>query len=122
MECDDDQINDIRMVGFTYLQQGKYDIALNFFRALHVIVPNNVFDLQVLGGIYLELGKNLEALNAIDASLILDPHLKPTLLNKAKALIALGYRKQGIRQLEELLLIPDKDIHSQVRSLLQNYQ
>src|SRR5260221_12674088 len=84
-----DELEDLRFVGYSYLKQGKYDIALTFFEALTVLNPRNVYDLQTLGALYLQIGNNLMALNFIERSLKIDPNHLPTKLNRAKALFSL---------------------------------
>src|SRR5580698_5821008 len=90
-----DELEDLRFVGFSYIKQGKYDIATTFFEALVIFAPDSIYDLQTLGALYLQRGNNLMALNYIEKALKLDPTHLPTLLNRTKALFALGYKKQA---------------------------
>lgn len=96
------EIEDLRFLGYSYLKQGSYDIALKIFEALVVINPKQAYDLQILGAIYLEKGNSLEALHYLDKALSLVPDHYPTLLNRAKALFSLGYKKQAYLQSKEL--------------------
>lgn len=114
-------IAELRSVAFCYVKQGKYDIALKFFEALNILSNNHVYDLQMLGAIHLQLGHNLDALNFLDQSLKKEPHHLPTLLNRAKALFSLGYKKQAIAQSKSLLLSGDKDIAQKADALLLSY-
>nr|NGX59601.1 hypothetical protein [Chlamydiota bacterium] len=102
LDWGENELEDLRFVGFSYLKQGKYDIALTFFEALVVLTLGNPYDLQTLGAIHLQQNNNLQALNYIERALKIDPDHLPTKLNRAKALLALGYKRQGIRQAEEL--------------------
>jgi len=116
-----DELEDLRFVGYSYLKQGKYDIALSFFEALAVLNPENSYDLQTLGALHLQLNNNLMALNYIERSLKIDPDHLPTRLNRAKALFALGYKKQALREAEELEKCEDKSIADQASALLMAY-
>ena len=88
-----EELEDLRFVGYSYIKQGKYDIATTFFEALVILSPNSVYDLKTLGAIYLQKGNNLMALNYMrkQSSSILQ--IFPTLLNRSKALFALGYKQ-----------------------------
>lgn len=116
-----EELEDLRFVGYSYLKQGKYDIALTFFEGLVVLDPENAYDLQTLGALYLQLGKNLMALTFIERALKVEPEHLPTQLNRAKALFALGYRKQGLAQAKNLQLSPEPQIANQATALLLAY-
>jgi len=85
-----DELEDLRFVGYSYIKQGKYDIACTFFEALVILNPDSVYDMQTLGALYLQKGNNLMALNYIEKALKLNPKDLPTLLNRSKALFALA--------------------------------
>jgi tetratricopeptide (TPR) repeat protein len=116
-----EQMEDLRFVGYSYLKQGKYDIALTFFEALAVLNPQSAYDLQTLGALYLELGRNLLALTYVERALKVDPTHLPTQLNRAKALFLLGYRKQATAQAKNLELSPEPTIASGASALLLAY-
>lgn len=116
-----DELEDLRFVGYSYLKQGKYDIALTFFDALVVLEPDNPYDLQTLGALHLQLSNNLLALNFIERSLKFAPDHLPTRLNRAKALFALGYKRQATRESEELTKCDDLSIADQASALLLAY-
>lgn len=118
---DEDNLEDLRFVGYSYLKQGKYDIAISLYEALVLLTPNNAYDLQTLGALYLETGKSLMALNAIEKALKLDPTHDVTLLNRTKALFALGYKRQAIAQAKALELISNREIANQASALLLAY-
>ncbi len=121
LEWGEEQLEDLRTVGYAYIKQGEYDVALTFFKALQILSPNNAYDLQTLGAIHLQLGKNLEALNFIDQSLSIEPNNYHALLNRAKALFSLGYKKQGILQAKELLPCKVENIASLASALIMTY-
>jgi tetratricopeptide (TPR) repeat protein len=118
---DAEAIEDLRYLGYAYLKQGKYDIACSFFEALVTISDQNAYDLQTLGGLYLERGKNLQALNTIEQALKLDAQHPETLINRAKALFALGYRRQALAQANSLLKESNATIANQASALLLAY-
>ena len=118
---DGEAIEDIRYLGYAYLKQGKYEIARSFFEALATLSGQNSYDLQTLGALYLEMGKNLQALNTIEQALKIEPNHSETLLNRAKALFALGYRRQALAQTNSLLKDANPLIGNQASALLLAY-
>jgi len=116
------QMQDIRTMGYLYLQQGKYDIALQFFEALGALNKNVPFDLQTLGALYLQMGDNLSALNYLEQALTLDPACPITKLNKAKALFLLGYSRQAVMQAQDLTKHQKQAVANQAKALLLAYQ
>lgn len=117
----DEEINDLRFVGYSYIKEGHYPIAKKFFEALVVLCPDSEYDLQTLGAIYLETGDNLQALNYFDRALKINSEHAPTLLNRAKALLLLGYRRQGLAQAASLKANLNTRVASQAQALLLSY-
>lgn len=113
-----EELEDLRFVGYSYIKQGKYEIALTFFEALVVLDPQSAYDHQTLGALYLQQNNNLMALNYIEQALRLDPNHLPTQLNRTKALFALGYKKQGLLQARALEANPDAEIAHQAQALI----
>lgn len=111
------QLNDLRYVGYSYLIQGKYEIALTFYEALSELDPNNMFDLQILGALCLEMGDNSQAINYFDLALKQNPSHEITLLNKAKALFNLGYKKQALTLIKKLQTSSNKKIKDSADAL-----
>lgn len=116
-----EELEDLRFIGYSYLKQGKYEIALAFFEALVVLNPKSIYDLQTLGALHLQLGNNLKALNYIERSLRLDPTHLPTQLNRAKTLFALGYKRQAMTQAAILEKSEDETTASQASALILAY-
>lgn len=121
LDWDGEELEDLRFVGYSYLKQGKYDIALTFFEALAVLNPNEAYDLQTLGALHLQQNNNLMALNYIERALKIDPDHLPTRLNRAKALYALGYKKQAEKEAQSLTESGDTAIVDQASALLLAY-
>ncbi len=117
----DEEINDLRFVGYSYIKEGHYPLAKKFFEALVVLCPDSSYDLQTLGAIFLETGDNLQALNFFDRALKINSDHAPTLLNRAKALLLLGYRRQGLAQASQLKQNVDKRVSGQAEALLISY-
>jgi len=116
-----DQIEDIRFAGYSFLKQGHYDHALKFFEVLAILSQEDTYDLQTLGALYLQVGNNLSALNYLERALKLDRLHEPTLLNRAKALFLLGYKRQGLAQAKRLERSSDIHIADQARALTLAY-
>jgi tetratricopeptide (TPR) repeat protein len=116
-----EELEDIRFVGFSYIRQGHYELATSFFEALVILSSSTNYDLQTLGALYLQRGNHLAALNYLEKAVRADPHHAPTLLNRAKALFALGYAKQGIMQAKSLQTNPQRNIADQASALILAY-
>lgn len=93
----EEHIEDLRYTGYSYVRQGKYDIALAFFEALEIL-DQKAYDSQTLGAIYLQLNQYQKALECFDRALKLesDDH-GPTLLNLAKTFFAMGKKEEGMK-------------------------
>lgn len=117
-----EELEDLRFVGYSYIKQGKYDIAVTFFEALVILAPDSAYDLQTLGALYLQKGNNLMALNYIEKAIKLDPIHLPTLLNRAKTLFALGYKKQALSQARGLEKCAEPQIANQAQALIMAYE
>jgi len=115
------ELDDLRFVGYSYIKQGKYDVALSFFSALVALDETNPYNLQTIGALYLEKGEHLKALDHLERALQLDSSHAPSLLNRIKALLGLGYKKQALSQAKQLMTNPDTAIASEAEALLLAY-
>ncbi len=115
------QIDDLRCTAFSYVNQGIYDVALKCYDALAVLspIPN---DLQMLGALHLQMGNGSKALEYLDKALKMTPADPQTQLNRAKALLVLGAKKQGLIQALELQNSQDVAIASQATALVLAYK
>lgn len=118
----EEQLEDLRFVGYAYIRQGKYDIALPIFEALNVINPDDAYDAQTLGALYLQLGKPAKAAKALDRALKLEGDHAPTLLNFTKALFMLGKNEEGLKLAHILKNEPDVRIANAANALILAYQ
>ena len=114
-------LEDLRFVGYSYIKQGQYTMAITFFEALVVLSSEHIYDLQTLGALYLQTNNNLMALNYLEKAVKIDAAHGPSLLNRSKALFALGYKKQGLLQATLLKSHPEESIASQASALLLAY-
>lgn len=113
-----EELEDIRFAGFAYIKQGQYEIATSFFEALAILTPLNTYNLQTLGALYLQQGNNLAAFNYLEKAIKLDPTHAPTLLNRAKVLFSLGYKKQALMQAKILEKSSEQDIANEAQALV----
>jgi len=114
-------INDLRYVGYTYLKEGHYQIAIEFFEALIVLEPSTSYHYQTLGALYLQTGQLQLALNYLERSLKIDPLHEPTRLNKLKTLYLLGYFKQANLLAQELIQSASLQAKTQAEALFLAY-
>lgn len=119
---EEEQLDDLRIVGYSYIKQGIYDVALKFFDALEVITPPTSYDLQTLGALHLQLGHGPEALDYLDRAIKSDPVHPKTQLNRAKALLMLGLKRQGLIAAMELENSSDPEIQAAASALILSYQ
>ena len=115
------ELEDLRFVGFAYIKQGKYDIALTFFEALLFLSNDDPYDLQTLGALYLQMGNNFAALNFLERAIKIAPDHHPTLLNRVKALFLLGYRNQALDQAKTLISSTNVYVSNQASALVLAY-
>lgn len=115
------ELEDLRFVGFAYIKQGKYDIALTFFEALLSLSQEDPYDLQTIGALYLQMGNNFAALNFLERAIQINPDHHPTLLNRVKALFLLGYRNQALDQAKALASSNNSYVSNQASALILAY-
>ncbi|MDP1880241.1 MAG: tetratricopeptide repeat protein [Parachlamydiaceae bacterium] len=114
----EDHTEELRYAGYSYLRQGKYDIALSFFKALILFKPENAYDLQTLGAIYIQLNRPAEAMKYFDRALQLEGNHAPTLLNVSKAFFMLNKKDEGLKLAHILKNEKDKYIANVAKALI----
>lgn len=117
----EEQLEDLRVTGYAYIRQGKYDIALQFFEALTILDPESAYDAQTLGALYLQMGNPVKALKYLDKALKLDAEHAPTLLNLTKALFMLGKIEEGLKVAHILKNESDISISNTAKALILAY-
>lgn len=121
MGWNEDHVEDLRLAGYSYIRQGKYDIALPFFEALNVLVPDSAYDAQQLGALYVQLKQPLKAIKCLDRALKLETDHAPTLLNLTKALLMIGRKEEALKLAEILSREKDPQIANMAKALLLAY-
>ncbi|MBS4168843.1 tetratricopeptide repeat protein [Parachlamydia sp. AcF125] len=117
----EEQLDELRLTGYAYLRQGKYEIALSFYEALAALAPESAYDLQTLGALYLQLNNPLKALKCFDQALKVEADHAPTLLNVAKALFMLGKKTEGLKLAHLLQNEPSLAISNTAKALILAY-
>jgi tetratricopeptide (TPR) repeat protein len=116
-----DQLEELRFSGFSFLREGHYQKALLFFEALVILDPESAYDAQTLGALYLQIGDNQKALKVLNQALALEPIHEPTLLNKAKALLAINRRTEALDLIKTLEKSSDLTISGDATALVSAY-
>jgi tetratricopeptide (TPR) repeat protein len=122
LEWTEEQLTDLRVAGYSYIRQGKYDVALPFFEALVVLNQGNVYDIRTLGALYLQVDDASKSLKFLDRALELEANHVPTRLNRTKALLALGFKEQGLKLARKLKKNPDKFVSDSAQALILAYR
>jgi tetratricopeptide (TPR) repeat protein len=117
----EDHVEAVRHTAFSYIRQGKYDIAIPFFEALVVLDPNSAYDFQMLGALYVQIGQPEKAIKYLDKALQADADHGPTLLNLTKAFFMAGRIADGIRLAKLLQNDKDSYISGNASALLMCY-
>ena len=103
----EEHLDEIRNAGYSYIRQGKYQIALPFFEALVILAPDSAYDAQTLGALYVQVDQPEKAIRYLDRALQLETDHSPTLLNLTKAFFMSGKREDGTRLAK--ILVQDKN-------------
>jgi tetratricopeptide (TPR) repeat protein len=112
-----EQLEELRFSGFSFLREGHYPKALLFFEALVILDPESAYDAQTLGALYLQMGENQKALKALNQALQMEPLHEPTLLNKAKALFAINQHAEAMELVKKLEQSSDPTIAGDASAL-----
>jgi len=116
-----EDISSIQWISYSYIKQGKMEIALNLLEALYIIQPSDLYTLKTLGALYLENKIPYKALDVLEKAIKLDPTSDEIRFNRMHALFALGFKKQGLVAAQELLDAKDPSIKSKSEALLLSY-
>lgn len=116
-----EHLDDLRLTGYAYLRQGKYDIAISFFEALTVLAPESAYDSQTLGALYTQMGNTAQALKWLDRALKLEADHGPTLLNLCKTFFMMGRKEEGLKLAGILKNEPDPSIANVAKALILAY-
>jgi tetratricopeptide (TPR) repeat protein len=117
----EEEIEDLRHTGFSYIRQGKYDVALPFFEALTALNQDSSYDIQTLGALYLQMNFPEKALKMFEKALKTEGDHSGTLLNMSKALLMLGKKEEALKLATILQNEPSVSISNTARALLLAY-
>lgn len=117
----EEDLDELRNAGYSYIRQGKYNIALPFFEALVILNPDSAYDAQALGALYVETNQPEKAIKYLDRALQLEADHSPTLLNLTKAFFMSGRKKDGLRLAKVLQNDPNPFISGTAAALLLSY-
>ena len=121
LDLSKENIEDLRYLGYSYIRQGHYDIALKFFEGLILLTDKNIYDYQTLGALYLQTSQYSLAKKLLEEALSLDTSHSLTKLNYAKTLLLLGQRDQGLLTSHELTSDKEKSIADDAQALILAY-
>ena len=116
-----EHLEEMRHTGYSYIRQGKYDIALPFFKALVILDNESAYDAQTLGAIYVEINEPEKAIKYLDRALQIESDHAPTLLNLTKAFFMSGKKVDGKRLANILKKDHNPFIAGQAAALLLAY-
>lgn len=117
----EEQVDELRLAAYSYIRQGKYDIALPFFETLVIVDGSKPYNWQTLGALYLEMDQGEKSIETLQRALSMDPTHPPTQLNYTKALFMIGKTDEGLKEAEKLKNHSIRRISSFARALLLAY-
>lgn len=119
---EEEEIEELRLSGYSFLKQGHYKKAILFFEALVILNPLSIYDLQTLGALYLQINENAKAIEILDKALRLVPNHLPSLINKVKALFCLHKFSEAFPLAQKLTQCFNKNIANEAEALILSYK
>ena len=116
-----DQLDELQLLAYAYIRQGKFDIALTFFKALCVLDPDNLYNVQTLGALLLEMDKNEAACEVLEDAREKNPKDPYIALNLAKAWIQTGKKDEALKLAKKLTASKNNLIANNAKALLLAY-
>ncbi len=117
----EEHLEDLRSIGFSYIRQGKYEIALSFFEGLSAVHSNEPYDLETLGALYLQLGKPEQAIKYFNQALQFEGDHTATLLNLCKAFLMMGKKDEALKLAHILKNEPSPEVSNVAKALILAY-
>ena len=117
----EDQIEEMKFFGFSYLRQGKYDIALKIFQALNILVPQDPYVLKTLGALLVTTQSPEKALDYLYKAEEMDPTDPQVKLNIAQSLLDLGQKEDALEKIKKLTSNKNKKIAGKAKALLMGW-
>lgn len=118
----DEQLEELRFAGFSFLREGLYPKALLFFEALVVLDPKSAYDHQTLGALYLQMENGPKAIATLEKAIELDSSHEPSLLNLSKALLMSHRIQEAMEIIERLSKSEDPTIANDAAALTFAYR
>ncbi|MBS0622824.1 MAG: hypothetical protein JSR80_07715 [Verrucomicrobia bacterium] len=118
LQLNDAQLQDMRLLAYTYQTQGKYERAIALFEALLLLDEATLYHRQAIGALYLQTGKHEKALEELVLAHRANPRHLPTRLNLAKVFLGLGKKQEGLKMAKSLLKVRNPQIASLATALL----
>lgn len=115
------QLADLRCAAWSHLRQGQYRKALVLLEALTILAPDEAYAFREVGALHLQLGDFMKAIEWLDQAILLDPKQLPCQVNKAKALLLLGYREEGLALARQLTRSADRVVQDRSTALVMAY-
>lgn len=112
-----EQKRDLRYMGFSYIRQGKYEIARSIFSLL-VEVDQSTYDLQTLGALYLQLNQLEQSHHFLERALQKNAKSAITQVNYLKTLYFLGDLENAKKRALSLRKHKRKQIANQAQAIL----
>jgi Ca-activated chloride channel homolog len=100
--------------GVLFLQQKKYDTAVERLNRSIVIYPKFVAAHNALGAAYLDLGKNEQARDEFAQAIALDDHLPASHLNLGRAQLALKNYSAAENAMQKASALEPLDLHLRI--------
>lgn len=118
LNWNENQVDDLKFFGFSYLKQGKYDVALEVFLGLKVLVPHDSYVLKTLGALYLELKQPEKALPILEEASLLEPSNEFVAINRVQSLIDLGRTQEAMQSAKLLTKNKNKKVADRAKALI----
>jgi len=115
-------LDELRVIAFSYMRQGAFDLAKDLLGMLIVVDPGNIYDMKLLGAIYLEQGDASEALRWLVKAARQDPADLANLLNLCKAQLELGQLENGLKLAQKLSRSSSLQIAADAQALVMAYR
>ncbi|MCI5052930.1 MAG: type III secretion chaperone [Simkaniaceae bacterium] len=115
---DEEQLKDLRYAGYSYVRNGRYEIARKFFESLFVIDPSSVYDARTLGAIYLQIGEYDLSLKLLNHAKELDDTNDMARNNRSRALFHTGNKEEALKLAHDLAKSQDAIVAQRAEALL----
>jgi len=116
------ELTALSCAGWAFVRQGQFKSAARIYKALAALDQKNPYPFEVLGALALQEGDYQSAIEHLNHALHLDPAHQPSKINKAKALLLLGYRNEGLKLARSLMRSEVQLISDRATALVMAYE